>query len=792
MELIGSNKLRSHKFGMKIIVCLMLVTIYHIGFVSPAVSPPVDETSRIERLVGLAKLWGFVKIFHPFLAYRSEIDWDGALVAAIPRVMDAKTPDEYASYLNELLKVLGDPSTRIILESGINDTENSEKPGDFNYLVTPDAVLVIEIGDCFSLSSPAVQTAVQEVVNEIPEASAVVIDLRSPHPIGEYGRLQVSAYLKPIERMISPSPISTPGERTRIHYGFDGHSVFSSGQYKSGLFTRNGKIIAPVPKAKDIPIILILNEHSGWPESAPGWQAAGKCLIVYKGPLGGLFDEETEDLRLGDGIIARVRISEAVFENGMSGELLSDIDIPVSIGKSDMAMETALDLVRNFKPSTAVRKKLPAEGVSRSDPSYPELRCPPLEYRLLAAFRIWTTIHYFFPYKHLMEEDWEDVLYEFIPRFEQAEDELSYSMAIAEMVVPLHDSHAYVSGEVYNEFLGAGFPPVRVRLIQNTPVVTSVMDEDAVGSEDISVGDIVLEVDGEDAMARLSRYAGYFSASTPQSLWDKASRYFLNGRENSFAALTLRDSENNVKEVRMKRRHEDYTTLYHRERTGEIIKIFSRNIGYADLDRLTIDMVDEMFERLKNTEAIIFDMRGYPNGTVWSIAPRLTETPGIRAALFKTPLVGRDSPPGSSEAFYQIISSPPSGKWTYKGRTVLLIDERTMSQAEHTGLFLKAANGTKFIGSATAGADGEITVFSLPGGIAIGFTGQSVEFPDGSQLQRIGLTPDVEASPTIGGIRKGRDEVLEKAIDYLLKKKVDRYLHPGIFVKTLFLIFSLF
>ena len=32
-----------------------------------------------------AKVWGVVKYFHPYLAYR-EIDWDKALVEAIPRV----------------------------------------------------------------------------------------------------------------------------------------------------------------------------------------------------------------------------------------------------------------------------------------------------------------------------------------------------------------------------------------------------------------------------------------------------------------------------------------------------------------------------------------------------------------------------------------------------------------------------------------------------------------------------------------------------------------------------------
>ena len=97
----------------------------------------------------------------------------------------------------------------------------------------------------------------------------------------------------------------------------------------------------------------------------------------------------------------------------------------------------------------------------------------------------------------------------------------------------------------------------------------------------------------------------------------------------------------------------------------------------------------------------------------------------------------------------------------------MLMDERTQSQAEHTGLFFKAANGTTFVGSPTSGANGSVTDLVLPGRITITFTGGAVRHPDGRQLQRIGLQPDVPVTPTVAGIRAGRDEVLEKALEYL-------------------------
>ena len=94
-----------------------------------------------------------------------------------------------------------------------------------------------------------------------------------------------------------------------------------------------------------------------------------------------------------------------------------------------------------------------------------------------------------------------------------------------------------------------------------------------------------------------------------------------------------------------------------------------------------------------------------------------------------------------------------------------------MSQAEHSGLFFEAANGTKFVGSQTAGTDGDVTYFAVPGIASVRFSGHDVRHPDGRQLQRIGLVPDVPAAPTIQGIRAGKDEVLERAAEYLVAEE---------------------
>ena len=58
------------------------------ALVAPAATPLPAQTDSLSvtRLSGLGRLWGEVKYFHPALATRSDLDWDAALVAAIPQV----------------------------------------------------------------------------------------------------------------------------------------------------------------------------------------------------------------------------------------------------------------------------------------------------------------------------------------------------------------------------------------------------------------------------------------------------------------------------------------------------------------------------------------------------------------------------------------------------------------------------------------------------------------------------------------------------------------------------------
>jgi C-terminal processing protease CtpA/Prc len=736
-----------------------------------------SNIEHINRLLGLFKCWGAIKVFHPYLAYRTDLDWDAALVSAIPKVYAAHNAREYAAAVQEMLSILGDLVTRVVHPEHLAPIPPPhETQPSFEF--TSDEILVVKINyyqDIFDINSASQRLAA--IQTEIPKACAILFDLRAAAPVSPgLGDLSFAFRLSEITALLSTTPLVTAGERSRMHIGLVPQISSMGFPYTSAFQVTDGCTIMPASEAHDLPIVFLINAWSELPPEALALQIGGKAAILVEGSASDIsLGIDTHSVTLSDGIKVKFRLNEIVNADGSAG-LLPDLVIPPpqSPEEGDIAYTVALALLRDFKPNKVNRNPLPVHAAHLPEKAYPEMVLPPLEYRLLAACRIWTAIHYFFPYKDLIEEDWNDVLREFIPKMEQANTALRYHLVVAEMVTHTHDSHSTVFSPVLDQHFGNAYPPVRLQIIENIPVVTAILDEALANASGVRQGDVVLTIEGQDAMERITECARYIPASTSQSLMHRAAQASLSGREDSFVSFIVHHQDRLPREVKLPRKAK-FGHFLVSQRSGEVVMLLTEEIGYADLDRLEDSGVDEMFERLKNAKAIIFDMRGFPHGTAWSIAPRLSEVDGVKAALIQRPfLIGPDETELSTS--YTILQPIPSTeKCRYKGKTVMLIDERAISQAEHTGLFFEAANGTKFIGSPTAGANGDITNLNVPGGIIITFTGQAIRHIDGRQLQRIGLIPDIGVCPTIAGLQSKRDEVLETAIEYLESELKDSH-----------------
>jgi len=99
------------------------------------------------------------------------------------------------------------------------------------------------------------------------------------------------------------------------------------------------------------------------------------------------------------------------------------------------------------------------------------------------------------------------------------------------------------------------------------------------------------------------------------------------------------------------------------------------------------------------------------------------------------------------------------------GRIVFLTDGRAISYAESVMGYVADRKLATIVGSPTAGANGNVMTFTVPGGFTIAFTGMRVTRHDGKAPHHlIGVQPDVAVAPTIAGLRAGRDDVLERGL----------------------------
>ena len=509
---------------------------------------PAAESVRLDRLVGLAKLWAAVKYFHPYLAYRDGIDWDAALIKTIPKVNAARTPEDYSAAIQNMLNELGDPATHVLTPPSSVAAAKTSPPAERQptFQKNADGILIVRMTN-YSEFQDYVGTGerLEALKKELPTANAVLFDLRpsvTPSELEE-GMAAYSISGSGLPGAVTTVPLELPGERSRIHVGYAPQEGTTSGDYSSGFYLKGRLSIKPESGAKDIPVVFLIGTHSDLPDMALGLQASGRGGIVVEGAFNEEVAVSTQNVELPDSVHAQIRLGELVYGDGTSGFapnlIVSASDVK---GEQNPAFHAAIQLAKTGKFTPPSRTKLPERAAGPIDKTYSDMTYPPAEYRLLAAFRVWAVINYFFPYMEYMGEDWNAVLRQFIPRMEEAKDALDYNLAVAEMSTHIHDSHASVTSPILLKHFGEASVPLRVRNIEGLPVITGFTDANAATDAGLEIGDVILKVDGEDAAQRISEWQKYRSHSTPQSgMFLATERSLIRGPNDSIATVTIRD-----------------------------------------------------------------------------------------------------------------------------------------------------------------------------------------------------------------------------------------------------------
>ena len=410
--------------------------------------------------------------------------------------------------------------------------------------------------------------------------------------------------------------------------------------------------------------------------------------------------------------------------------------------------------------------KVPEVGNPKFDHElgYPMLKFPDPGFQLLSLYRFWNIIEYWSPNRDIVGEDWTGVLAEFIPRFALAKSSEDYQREVMALIAMAHDGHANIWSSLQaRPPVGKCQIPVNVRFVENQPVIGGFSASDASGIGGLQLGDVITELDGVPIAKLIAQWSPYYSASNEAARLRDLGRYLTRGDCGDTKIGIHRGAEAlSITTKRVSLAINDFSPGFH-DLPGPTFRLLSKDVAYLKLSSVKDADAASYVQQAAGTKGLVIDIRNYPSSfMVFALGNLLVD--------HKTPFVRfTEADLTNPGAFHWgATESLEPEKSHYNGKVVILVDETSMSQAEYTAMAFRVAPGAIVVGSTTSGADGNVSPFALPGGLHTMISGIGVFYPDKAPTQQIGIVPNVKVTPTIAGIRAGRDEVLEEAVRQVL------------------------
>jgi carboxyl-terminal processing protease len=377
--------------------------------------------------------------------------------------------------------------------------------------------------------------------------------------------------------------------------------------------------------------------------------------------------------------------------------------------------------------------------------------------RLLALFRYWNKVEYFFPYKYQTDTPWGQVLNAMIPKFLNLNN--NFEFLILELVVSIDDSHGWLQKE---KMLVSYFQGLRasalLKYVEDKAVVVG-FHNDSIGAEDgLQVGDVILKMNNQDIKTIFENNKQYILGSNTLRKKCISGSFLLNGMDSLMELKIRRGGKTFAKVVA----RYPYSAFDYKESRILESNYIKDSVGYINLKAIKISEIDSVMQSMDETKALIIDLR---NGA-YNKAPFIINYISSQKQEFYKELIPDVTYPGKF-IFKNTYKVGGKGPNFYCGKVILLVDENVHSNGEFTTMCFQTGDDVTTIGSQTSGADGNISRFNMVGGYKTKFSGIGIFYPDGTETQRVGVKIDIPVEHTIEGVAAGRDEILEKAIEFI-------------------------
>lgn len=371
--------------------------------------------------------------------------------------------------------------------------------------------------------------------------------------------------------------------------------------------------------------------------------------------------------------------------------------------------------------------------------------------RLAGVVIAWNVFQHFYPYFDVIDVDWDGELAIAIKDALNDTNEEDYFQTLSRLIAKLQDGHGNVFHRVFMEQAGL---PIKVDWVENRVVVTASEDPG-----NFQRGDVIVGIDGLNA-ERALRDAEELISGSPQWKRYKSLSRFGYGKKGTIARLNVQRGDDTFN-LELERNSNKMIA----EPAVPRIQALADDVYYVNLDQAPWEEIKKEIENLANARGVIFDLRGYPKGNHEILCHLLTEKDTSNAWMQIPQIIypDREKLVGYQKMGWNLMKKNPH----FKGKVVFLTDSRAISYAESLLSFVEHSKLGEIVGQPTAGTNGNVNSFILPGDFQITWTGMRVLKHDGSQHHLIGIQPTVPAQRTIRGIIEGRDELFEKALEII-------------------------
>jgi C-terminal processing protease CtpA/Prc len=723
-----------------------------------------DEPARalagrgLDNLVAFTKLLGYVRFFHPSDQVAAA-DWDKLALAGVQATEKAGSPEELAHALETFFLPVA-PTVRVY--------PTGKQPALPPELAPPaGGPLEVTVWNHHGVS----------LTKQPSSYTSKRVTLGSSREAGRLGQYVEAAPLKgkPV-RVRAAVRVDSPGARLAL-------KTFSRGQEDSSPLAekeipstagawRVEEVTATVPDgivALGVELQLVSGERVSWddvtlevvgeaPPADPLLDNTGFETTGADGaPAGWSLDPESK--RGGYTVV----LSADGAKSGQSLVFTYQKPDQESPGKPFVADlgggVSALIPLALYKDAQGTLPHVP-ETVRPVAPEKPEgflLSGNDRATRLADVALAWNVFQHFYPYFDVAQADWPAELRRALSSAATDRDAVAFLATLRRLVAALHDGH----GGVFHPSSTASHQlPLAWDWVEERLVITRVDSEKAPG---LSRGDVVAAIDGKPAGDALAAQEELISGATAQWKRFRSLEELLAGAENEEVRLTLQPPSGETKTVTVRRSlsFQENPKGFEEPRPEKIAEI-RPGIFYVDLDRVQEEEFKAAVDRLAGAKGIVFDVRGYPNGSALLAFSHLIDAP-IYTARWQIPEVTRPDREGVTFDFSNWPVKPAAPR--FQAKVAFVTDGRAISYAETCLGMIEANKVAPIVGAPTAGTNGNVNPFALPGGYRVSWTGMKVSKQDGSQHHGVGILPTHPVSRTLKGVAEGRDEFLEKAIE---------------------------